>query len=115
MDDNFNILIWNGRGLNARARRDSLRIVVGESNATIISVQETKLHAISPYLVSEMLGARLKERDGTMEQYVALHTTTTSQALQLLAEDAIAWTSAGAQHLAVVRWPGTQGLTAVLT
>lgn len=57
-DDNFNILVWNVRGLNARARRDTLRVVAGLANAAIVCLQETKLRDISPFMVSEMLGAR---------------------------------------------------------
>lgn len=58
MADNFNVLVWNVRGLNARARRNALREVCADANASIVSAQETKLETISPYDVSEMLGAR---------------------------------------------------------
>lgn len=58
MADNFNTLIWNVRGLNARARRSVLRDVCGGANASIVNVQETKLEVITPYDATEMLGAR---------------------------------------------------------
>ncbi|XP_072150422.1 uncharacterized protein [Setaria viridis] len=41
-----------------RSRRDHLRSVVADANASIVCIQETKLSAISPFLVSETLGAR---------------------------------------------------------
>ncbi|CAN6358297.1 unnamed protein product [Urochloa humidicola] len=55
---NYNILVWNARGLNARCRRDDLREVVSSNNASLVCVQETKLAVISPFLVNEMLGTR---------------------------------------------------------
>ena len=44
------------RGLNARSLRDTLHTVVNDAPASIVYVQETKLHVISPFLVTEMLG-----------------------------------------------------------
>lgn len=58
MADNYNILVWNVRGLNARGRRDVLCGVCAEAMASVVCVQETKLDVISPFLVSEMLGGR---------------------------------------------------------
>nr|TKW15366.1 hypothetical protein SEVIR_5G233400v2 [Setaria viridis] len=51
------LAVWNTRGLNARTRRDSLREVVHDANASIVCLQETKLAVISPFLLSEMLGS----------------------------------------------------------
>lgn len=45
------------------------------------------------------------------EQVFNGRTATTSQVLQMLMDDAVAWTSAGAQHLAMIGWPKTQGLS----
>lgn len=58
MADNINILVWNVRGLNARARRNVLREVCADARVSLVCVQETKLDVISPFLVSEMLGSR---------------------------------------------------------
>lgn len=55
---NYNILVWNARGLNARCRRDKLRDVVDSYNASIVCIQETKLHVISPFDMNAMLGTR---------------------------------------------------------
>lgn len=55
---NLNILVWNVRGLGMRSRRDHLRSVVADANASIVCIQETKLAAISSFLVSETLGTR---------------------------------------------------------
>lgn len=56
--ENCNILVWNVRGLNARARRDALRTIVGDVNVLVVCFQETKLREISQYLVCELLGSR---------------------------------------------------------
>jgi len=54
---NCNMLVWNVRGLNSRSRRDALRGVVGDANASVVCVQETKLSVISSFMINEMLGA----------------------------------------------------------
>lgn len=48
---NYNILVWNVRGLNAGARRDVVRLVVG--------LQETRLNVISLMSASQILGPNL--------------------------------------------------------
>jgi exonuclease III len=55
---NHNILVWNVRGLNARCRRDNIRVVVNDCNISVVCIQETKLAVISDFLISEMLGDR---------------------------------------------------------
>jgi exonuclease III len=55
---NINMLVWNVRGLNARCRHDSLRVVANENNVSVLCVQETKLSVISDFLINEMLGNR---------------------------------------------------------
>ncbi|CAO2042950.1 unnamed protein product [Urochloa humidicola] len=55
---NYNIFVWNVRGLNARCRRDNLRELLAACNASVVCLQETKLSVISPFLVNEMLGHR---------------------------------------------------------
>nr|TKW06269.1 LOW QUALITY PROTEIN: hypothetical protein SEVIR_7G231900v2 [Setaria viridis] len=55
---NYDILVWNTRRLNARCRRDNLCEVVNRCNATIVCIQETKLSVISPFLINEILGTR---------------------------------------------------------
>lgn len=49
-------LIWNVRGLNARARRDNVRIVVDCIRPTMVCLQETKLATISNWDILAFLG-----------------------------------------------------------
>lgn len=49
-------LIWNVRGLNARARRDTVRMVIEQERASIICLQETKLDVIDDRIVRDLLG-----------------------------------------------------------
>lgn len=56
--DNLNILSWNVRGLNARARRDDTRLVVDDCRASIVCLQETKLDVVNNSLMLEMLGTQ---------------------------------------------------------
>ena len=51
-----NILSWNVRGLNAAARRVSVRNTVQSSGATIVCLQQTKIAQWTARLVSETLG-----------------------------------------------------------
>lgn len=50
------ILVWNVRGLNDRARRDSVRKMVDHCRPTIVCLQETKLALISERDVLSILG-----------------------------------------------------------
>lgn len=54
--DNTTILSWNVRGLNARARRDSVRALTADVRPTIVALQETKLTVISRSTILGMLG-----------------------------------------------------------
>jgi len=54
--DNINFLIWNARGLNDRARRDSVRKVVDSCKPALVCIQETKLAVITQRDVISMLG-----------------------------------------------------------
>ena len=38
-----NFLIWNVRGLNARARRNVVRDLIADQGVSLVSLQETKL------------------------------------------------------------------------
>jgi exonuclease III len=51
-----NILIWNVRGLNSRARRSVVRELVAQERFTLVALQETKL---DDSLILEMLGSVL--------------------------------------------------------
>jgi exonuclease III len=53
--NNLNILVWNVRGLNARCRRDNLRLVVNDHNVSVLCVQETKLSVIFSFDLNAML------------------------------------------------------------
>jgi exonuclease III len=45
--DQYTMLSWKVRGLNMRARRDALRVLVGDIRPAILCVQETKLVVIT--------------------------------------------------------------------
>lgn len=51
-----NILIWNARGLNDRARRDAVQKVVDASQPAIVCLQEAKLAYISEWDLMSILG-----------------------------------------------------------
>lgn len=51
-----NLLVWNVRGLNSRARRNVVRELVAQERISLISLQETKLDVCNDALVTEMLG-----------------------------------------------------------
>jgi exonuclease III len=50
------ILVWNVCGLNARARRDIVRELVASEHPSIVCLQETKLHVISPFDLMQIVG-----------------------------------------------------------
>jgi len=52
-----NILIWNVRGLNSRARRLVVHELVAQERFTLVALQETKLDTCDDSLILEMLGA----------------------------------------------------------
>ena len=53
---NVNLLDWNPRGLNNKARRDAVRDLVRDTHATIVCLQETKLDMVDNAIISETLG-----------------------------------------------------------
>lgn len=59
--DNAVIVSWNVRGLNAQARRDTVRTLTDDIRPAIVCLQETKLHVISQYLVFVLLGRDFTE------------------------------------------------------
>lgn len=56
MSHNLKLVIWNVRGLNARARRLAIRSLVATTDASIVCLQETKMALIDPSIVLETLG-----------------------------------------------------------
>lgn len=51
------ILVWNVRGLNSVARRDAVRVLVDSAKIDTISLQETKMVAVSRQIILSMLGS----------------------------------------------------------
>ncbi|KQK07189.1 hypothetical protein BRADI_2g33663v3 [Brachypodium distachyon] len=52
----LNLLVWNVRGLNSRAKRTAVRQVVASSRANVVGIQESKLNVVTRYMVEECLG-----------------------------------------------------------
>ena len=61
MDYKIKIVIWNIRGLNARARRLAIRSLIDTSDATIVCFQETKMELICTPIFLEALGPDFDE------------------------------------------------------
>jgi exonuclease III len=59
--DNISVLCWNVRGLNDRARRDTVRTLIDDIRPAIVCLQETKLNVISEFVVFGMLGVNFRE------------------------------------------------------
>ena len=57
----YKILNWNIRGLNNPAKRRATLIFVAQIGCNIVCLQEVKLAAITPAIVTEILGARFRE------------------------------------------------------
>lgn len=57
MEANFNILVWNVRGLNRVAHRNIVEEAGLDSKPSIICLQETKLAVITISIVMQMLGS----------------------------------------------------------
>uniref|UniRef100_A0A452Z0F0 Endonuclease/exonuclease/phosphatase domain-containing protein n=1 Tax=Aegilops tauschii subsp. strangulata TaxID=200361 RepID=A0A452Z0F0_AEGTS len=53
MDHAPKVLVWNVRGLNARARRTAIRSLVVTTNASIACFQETKMQLVCSSVVLE--------------------------------------------------------------
>jgi len=56
MSSAFCCLVWNVRGLNARARRNVVREFVVQERPTLVCLQETKLSSVCNSLANEILG-----------------------------------------------------------
>jgi exonuclease III len=54
--ENSCILIWNVRGLNDRAKRDSVKTLILDIKPSIVCLQETKLCSISDFDILSILG-----------------------------------------------------------
>lgn len=54
--DAVKFLIWNARGLNDRARKDTVRKVVDSCKPSLVCIQETKLAVIKEWDVISCLG-----------------------------------------------------------
>ena len=52
-----NILCWNVRGLNSRARQDEVHTLVNSSRVDVVCLQETKMAAVSRGTLLSMLGS----------------------------------------------------------
>uniref|UniRef100_A0A453SB23 Endonuclease/exonuclease/phosphatase domain-containing protein n=3 Tax=Aegilops tauschii subsp. strangulata TaxID=200361 RepID=A0A453SB23_AEGTS len=57
MDHAPKIIVWNVRGLNARARRTAIRSLIVSTNASVVCLQETKMELIGLSTVLETLGS----------------------------------------------------------
>jgi exonuclease III len=57
MDHGLKLVIWNVRGLNARARRLAIRSLLATTDASIVCFQETKMELIVSSIVLETLGS----------------------------------------------------------
>lgn len=53
---NENILVWNMRGLNSRARRDAVCDVVHDERVSLLCLEKTKMDVIPSRIILEMLG-----------------------------------------------------------
>lgn len=60
MNYDLKIAIWNARGLNARAWRTTIRLLI-TTGASIVCIQETKMELICSSTVLETLGSEFDE------------------------------------------------------
>ena len=51
-----NLLIWNVRGLNARARRNVVRDLAADQHVSLVCFQETKLDTCTDAIVRDLVG-----------------------------------------------------------
>jgi exonuclease III len=56
--DSENILVWNVRDLNGRARRALVAGVMSQERVSVVCLQETMLDVIDDRLILELLGSR---------------------------------------------------------
>jgi hypothetical protein len=55
---NVNVVVWNPRGLNNKARRLVVRDVVENAMASVVCISESKLQHVDLFIVKETLGPR---------------------------------------------------------
>lgn len=55
------MISWNVRGLNKRARHDTVRTLVDDLRPSIMCLQETKLDVVQQHLVFAMLGVNFSD------------------------------------------------------
>ena len=60
MDHAPKIIVWNVRGLNARARRTAIRSLIVSTNASVVCLQETKMELITVQAVRHCLGNKFE-------------------------------------------------------
>ena len=53
---NHTVVVWNVRGLNNPARRNSINNAIFGSGASVVRLQETKIQNMDPQLVRHCLG-----------------------------------------------------------
>ncbi|VAH57976.1 unnamed protein product [Triticum turgidum subsp. durum] len=61
MDHNLRLVVWNVRGLNARARRMAIRSLIVTTSASIVCLQETKMALICSSVVLDTLGSEFDD------------------------------------------------------
>lgn len=61
MDHGLKIVVWNVRGLNARARRLAIRTLLDTTDASIVCLQETKMELICSSVVLDTLGSEFDD------------------------------------------------------
>jgi hypothetical protein len=72
--DHTNVLVWNVRGLNEKARRDNVRLIMDSCRPALVCLQESKLASFSIGDVLSLLGQDLRSHvfrpaNGTREQF----------------------------------------------
>uniref|UniRef100_A0A453EYK4 Endonuclease/exonuclease/phosphatase domain-containing protein n=1 Tax=Aegilops tauschii subsp. strangulata TaxID=200361 RepID=A0A453EYK4_AEGTS len=61
MDHGLEIIVWNVRGLNARARRHAIRTLLDTTGASIVRLQETKIELLCSSIVLDTLGSEFDD------------------------------------------------------
>jgi hypothetical protein len=59
--DHPNVLVWNVRGLNEKARRDNVRLIMDSCRLALVCLQETKLASFSVGDILSLLGQDLRK------------------------------------------------------
>jgi hypothetical protein len=57
-EPNLRIVVWNTRGLNNPARRTAVRVAVGDADASVVCVSESKLQSVTSFDIVECFGPR---------------------------------------------------------